>query len=321
MDWIRNKLGFEGLISVDCQGRSGGIFLLWKKEHSTHLLIFSKHHINVEVNTADNQPWRLTGFYGEPDIAQRRKTWDLLRNSARDSNSPWCIIGDLNNIVSQADKHGGSRYPQWLIDGFNETINDIGLYDMNLNEEGAWVDWDNRLSELIFNYFIELYKTAGSNYREIIHWIPTSISAIQNEELFLPISAKEVKVALFQMNPDKSPGPDGMTPGFYQKYWKIVGPDVVNMVIVNMMKGMLKIVISKNQSALIAGRQISDNVMMSYEIMHYLKRKKRGADGFIALELDMSKAFDRVEWEYLRAVLTKMGFNEKWVNLISKCVS
>lgn len=37
----------------------------------------------------------------------------------------------------------------------------------------------------------------------------------------------EVKEAMFHMHPDKSPGPDGMTPAFYQKFWRIVGNDVV----------------------------------------------------------------------------------------------
>lgn len=32
------------------------------------------------------------------------------------------------------------------------------------------------------------------------------------------------------MNPDKAPGPDGMTPGLYQQYWKIVGKDIVKLV-------------------------------------------------------------------------------------------
>lgn len=42
-----------------------------------------------------------------------------------------------------------------------------------------------------------------------------------------PISQEEVRRALFQMHPDKSPGPDGMKPDFYQSYWHIVGIDVV----------------------------------------------------------------------------------------------
>lgn len=127
LEWIRNKLGFEGLVAVDPQGRSGGVALLWREENNARLLGYSRNHIDVEITGNGLQPWRLTGLYGEPDRAQRRKTWDLLRHLARDSNLPWCVIGDLNNVVSQNDKHGGAVYPQWLIDGFNEALLDTGL--------------------------------------------------------------------------------------------------------------------------------------------------------------------------------------------------
>lgn len=44
------------------------------------------------------------------------------------------------------------------------------------------------------------------------------------------MNAQEVKGALFHMHHDKSPGPDGMSPGFYQRYWSIVDTDVTKMV-------------------------------------------------------------------------------------------
>lgn len=55
---------------------------------------------------------------------------DLLRNLSRDSNLPWSIIGDLNNMVSQNDKKGGD--PRNLINGFNEVLSEAGLIDMEL---------------------------------------------------------------------------------------------------------------------------------------------------------------------------------------------
>lgn len=45
------------------------------------------------------------------------------------------------------------------------------------------------------------------------------------------VSKDEVRNALFQMHPDKAPGPDGMTPAFFQKHWNVVGNDVFEVVI------------------------------------------------------------------------------------------
>lgn len=56
-----------------------------------------------------------------------------------------------------------------------------------------------------------------------------------------------------------------------------------------------------------SGRLNSDNVMIAYEVMHMLKRKRMGRDAYMALKLDMSKAYDRIEWGYLKAILIKMG--------------
>lgn len=106
MDRIRTKLGFEGMITVDPLGRSGGITLLWREKEQVTLISMSNNHIDVETTVAGMGHGRLTGIYGEPDRARRRKTWDLLRNLSRDSNLPWCLIGDLNNVVSQSDKQG-----------------------------------------------------------------------------------------------------------------------------------------------------------------------------------------------------------------------
>ncbi|KAL0011422.1 hypothetical protein SO802_006530 [Lithocarpus litseifolius] len=56
-------------------------------------------------------------------------------------------------------------------------------------------------------------------------------------------------------------------------------------------------------------------------MMHYLEHKKDGKENFMAVKLDMSKAHDRVEWSFIEKVMEKMGFHEKWIKLIMKCIS
>ena len=52
-----------------------------------------------------------------------------------------------------------------------------------------------------------------------------------------------------------------------------------------------------------------------------MKKKRWGKIGQVAIKLDMSKVYDRVEWDYLKRVMEKMGFHAKWVQLIMACIT
>ena len=84
---------------------------------------------------------------------------------------------------------------------------------------------------------------------------------------------------------------------------------------------MLPFLILDSQSVFLLGRLITDNILVSYEIMHYLKRKTKGKTGWMALKLDMSKAFDRIEWGFIEAMLHRLGVSSHFVKLIMACVS
>lgn len=69
--------------------------------------------------------------------------------------------------------------------------------------------------------------------------------------------------------------------------------------VTNRLKVLLPSLKSDTQSVLVPGRQIIDNILVAYEVIHFLRRKNKGSQGFISLKLDMSKSYDWVEWDYL----------------------
>ncbi|KAL8093230.1 hypothetical protein AgCh_035211 [Apium graveolens] len=68
---------------------------------------------------------------------------------------------------------------------------------------------------------------------------------------------------------------------------------ILAKVLANRLKKVLPVVITENQSAFVQGRSITDNVLISFELIHFMKRKKGSQDGEVALKLDISKAYDR----------------------------
>ena len=55
--------------------------------------------------------------------------------------------------------------------------------------------------------------------------------------------------------------------------------------------------------------------------MHHINMKKRGKKGEMTLKLDMSKAYDRVEWGCLDKIMEKLEFESKWRKLLLTCIS
>jgi hypothetical protein len=88
----------------------------------------------------------------------------------------------------------------------------------------------------------------------------------------------------------------------------------------NRFKPLLHKIVSPFQSAFLKGRSIQDNTILAHELFHFMKQKK-GNGGLMALKLDMEKAFDSMEWEFLLRILSQLGFHPTWINWIKQCIS
>ena len=95
-----------------------------------------------------------------------------------------------------------------------------------------------------------------------------------------------------------------------------VGCKIISKVLCQKLKSCLPRLISETQSAFVAGRLISDSILIAHEMFHGLRTNKSCQNKFMAIKTDMSKAYDRIEWNFIEALLHKMGFDTHWVTLM-----
>ncbi|XP_058725545.1 uncharacterized protein LOC131596826 [Vicia villosa] len=152
--------------------------------------------------------------------------------------------------------------------------------------------------------------------------IPCMVNEEMNKMLTILPSLVEIKVTVFALNIDSAPGPDGFGVSFYQTYWEIIQHDVAAAVIqffsngwlphgfnVNVLVLIPKLV-SQEQKGFIQGRQIKDCIALASEAFNLLDSKSWC--GNVALKVDILKAFDTLNWNFLLQVLIRFGFNAKF---------
>ncbi|KAB2625226.1 ribonuclease H protein [Pyrus ussuriensis x Pyrus communis] len=96
---------------------------------------------------------------------------------------------------------------------------------------------------------------------------------------------------------------------------------IFSKLLANWLKPWLPMRISPSQNAFVEGRQIQDNILVAHEVFHLLKLRKVKTKFELAMKIDMNKAYDRIEWNFLEAVMVQMGFHRWWINMVMRCVS
>lgn len=76
------------------------------------------------------------------------------------------------------------------------------------------------------SYFDDLFKYQATNFKPILDVMPTMITMEDNDVLVQPFTMEEFSCALAEMHKDKAPGPDGLNPGFYKRFWHLCDDEV-----------------------------------------------------------------------------------------------
>eukprot|EP00253_Pinus_taeda_P034305 PITA_34305 len=185
------------------------------------------------------------------------------------------------------------------------------------SEQGDIIENRQGISTLITEHFKSIGQEPAIDkieaIAELIKSIPKTISNEQNLALTREISLEEVEEVVKDMPNDKAPGPDGFTINFYKACWEIIKNEIISKVIANRLKPIHPGLISEEQSGYVEGRQILDNILLAQEMIHTLHSRRVAV---MMMQLDLSKAYDKVNWNYLEAILTAFRFANQWIKWI-----
>ncbi|KAA3485420.1 Pleiotropic drug resistance protein 4 [Gossypium australe] len=223
----------------------------------------------------------------------------LINDSSNENGQHWRFTGFYDSPYTH------EKDESWIAKG-GEKNGSFSKCSRRLPIYGCGVFWELELFEA---------KERG-NCENILTDIEQCITDEDNHRLTAQYTQVEIWEALQSMSATKAPGEDGFPTIFFQKFWHIIGVEVSNFCLQHLNGGMevLDKCIDKAHSAFVLGRLISDNVLLAYEILHTLNRKKLGKKGWMAVKLDMSKAYDRVEWSFVQDIMRKMGFDPNWIS-------
>lgn len=96
---------------------------------------------------------------------------------------------------------------------------------------------------------------------------------------------------------------------------------IVSKILTRRLQPVLDMIIAENQSAFVTSRAISDNIMITHETLHFLKRSGATKHCSMAVKTDMSKAYDRLEWNFVDAVMKRFGIHDKFRSCIMRCIT
>ncbi|KAK4384350.1 hypothetical protein Sango_3069500 [Sesamum angolense] len=212
-----------------------------------------------------------------------------------------------------------------------------------MNEAGRTLT----VQDEVVNEFVSFYQRllGGERRREFIHlrylrpWTRHVLTPDETRALVQPVTWEEIKDTFFDIAEDKVPGPDGYSSGFYKAAWPVIGEEVVKAILEFFITGrllkqvnttilaiipkrlrlMLDKLISPSQNPFVPGRSIGDTILLAQEL--FTGYNRQGLPMRCALKVDLRKAYDTVEWDFLSAVLQLFGFPGTFIGWIEQCVT
>ncbi|KAL5822624.1 hypothetical protein ACOSQ4_020524 [Xanthoceras sorbifolium] len=101
-----------------------------------------------------------------------------------------------------------------------------------LDSRGVRRESEQGMSSVVFDYFSDLFRSIqplSSDFSTATSFLERKVDAQMAGRLGEAFTRAEVRSAVFEMGPNKAPGPDGFHALFFQKFWNVVGEDVCSV--------------------------------------------------------------------------------------------
>ncbi|KAL2252829.1 UNVERIFIED_CONTAM: hypothetical protein Sindi_0077600 [Sesamum indicum] len=206
---------------------------------------------------------------------------------------------------------------------------------LQINDENGFTHTDlGEVAHEFVSYYQNLLggtrRRLSVDIRYLRPWARHCITDEEANQLLLPLSADDVKQAVFDIADDKAPGPDGYSSRFFKAAWPVVGEEVTRAVLDFFSTGKLLKQINSTILALIPKLAHVRQLLFREEALGTtLCLAQKLFSGYnqmrlpprCALKVDIRKAYDTVEWDFLLAVLQLFGFPPTFTRWIEECVS
>lgn len=93
---------------------------------------------------------------------------------------------------------------------------------------------------------------------------------------------------------------------------------IISKVIANRLKPLLPTLVSVEQTGYVEGRKILNSIIQAHEVVHSLLSNKKAG---MIMQLDIAKAYDKLNWNYIRKVRLAFGFDHNWVRWVMALVT
>ncbi|XP_028076039.1 uncharacterized protein LOC114278224 [Camellia sinensis] len=200
-------------------------------------------------------------------------------------------------------------------------------------ENGVLLTSPSDVQNAFVTYFSNLFGTPHEDtyvgFDRVNSLINKRLTIDQMFTMAQDVTADEIISVFKSLNPNKAPGPDGYSAGFFHSAWEVGDYRPISCcntiykciakIIANRIKLVLPYLIDPVQSAFVHGRRIANNIFLSQELMRGYH--KNSPSPKCAMKVDLMKAYDNVRWDFLFDVLKAMSFPTRMIHWIKACVA